>query len=200
MLTSKNGENGIRILFSCPQDLPGARRHDAPKIWYFVTFRRSTCKFHFPTLRKCYTYRVFVLSASLPKAILLFLIYMFTLLFFNMRLSKNGENGIRIPFSCLPHSPGARPHDAPKTTSRPPPDAPKWPPRLLDRPRATLICKNQYKTNVSLNFIVNSTVRKGQNILKTHYIFNISDPFKTPPRCPQDASKGFGPSKGDFDM
>ena len=126
MLNPKNGENGIRIPFSCPQDLPGARPHDAPKIGYFVTSRYSTCNPHAPTLRKCYTYRVFVLSASLPKAILLFLIYMFTLLFFNMRPSKNGENGIRIPFSCLPHSPGARPHDAPKT----PPDDLKTPPQM----------------------------------------------------------------------
>ena len=31
MLTSKNGENGIRIAFSCPQDFPGARPHDVPK-------------------------------------------------------------------------------------------------------------------------------------------------------------------------
>ena len=31
MLTSKNGENGIRIAFSCPQDSPGARPHDVSK-------------------------------------------------------------------------------------------------------------------------------------------------------------------------
>ena len=31
MLTSKNGENGIRMAFSCPQDFPGARPHDDPK-------------------------------------------------------------------------------------------------------------------------------------------------------------------------
>ena len=46
------------------------------------------------------------------------LTYMFKFLFLRYANSEKRENGIRMPFSCPPDFPGARPHDAPKTPPR----------------------------------------------------------------------------------
>ena len=80
---------------------------------------------------------------------------------FNKLNSKSGENYIRMAFSPPQDSPGAKPWGFPSALNlnpgvyRPSPKsahAPKVPPRpprnlsnLFDCPRATLICKNQYK-------------------------------------------------------